>query len=97
MRTLVISDLHIGASTQTDVLRRPGPRAALAEAALEGVDRLVVLGDGLELRDGPHRDAVEVAGPFFEDVGERCRSASCCCPPATTTTGWWPAGSTAGC
>jgi hypothetical protein len=68
VRTLVISDLHIGASTNTDVLRRPAPRAALC-AALDGVDRLVILGDGLELRDGPHRDAVEVAGPFFEAVG----------------------------
>jgi hypothetical protein len=68
VRTLVISDLHIGASTNTDVLRRPGPRAALC-AALDGIDRLVILGDGLELRDGPHRDAVEVAGPFFEAVG----------------------------
>jgi hypothetical protein len=68
MRTLVISDLHVGASSNSDLLRRPDPRAALC-AALEGVDRLVVLGDGLELRDGPHRDAVDVAGPFFEDVG----------------------------
>ena len=68
MRTLVISDLHIGASTQTDVLRRPAIRERLV-AALDGVDRLVILGDGLELRDGPHRDAVAVAGPFFEDVG----------------------------
>ncbi len=68
MRTLVISDLHIGASTQTDVLRRPELREPLVEA-VRGVDRLVILGDGLELRDGPHRDAVEVAGPFFADVG----------------------------
>lgn len=68
MRTLVISDLHIGASTNTDVLRRPAIRKRLV-AALDGIDRLVILGDGLELRDGPHRDAVEVAGPLFEDVG----------------------------
>ena len=68
MRTLVISDLHIGASTNTDVLRRPAIRERLV-AQLEGIDRLVILGDGLELRDGPHRDAVEVAGPFFEAVG----------------------------
>ena len=64
----MISDLHIGASTRTDVLRRDEPRARLVEA-LDGVDRLVILGDGLELRDGPHRDAVEVAGPLFEAVG----------------------------
>lgn len=68
MRTLVVSDLHIGASTQTDVLRRPALREPLVEA-VRGVDRLVILGDGLELRDGPHRDAVDVAGPFFADMG----------------------------
>jgi hypothetical protein len=68
VRTLVISDLHLGASTNSDVLRRPANRDRLV-AALDGVDRLVILGDGLELRDGPHRDAVEVAGPFFEAVG----------------------------
>ena len=36
---------------------------------VRGVDRLVILGDGLELRDGPHRDAVALAGPFFADIG----------------------------
>jgi hypothetical protein len=64
----VISDLHIGAGKGNDLLRRPELREPLMEA-VRGVDRLVVLGDGLELRDGPHRDAVEVAGPFFEEVG----------------------------
>jgi hypothetical protein len=68
VRTLVISDLHIGASTRTDLLRRPEMREPLSEV-VRGVDRLVVLGDGLELRDGPHRDALDVAGPFFEDMG----------------------------
>ena len=33
MRTLVISDLHLGAHRGTDALRRPGPLAALQEAA----------------------------------------------------------------
>ncbi len=64
----MISDLHIGASSEADLLRRADIREALAEAVRD-VDRLVVLGDGLELRDGPHRDALAVAGPFFEDMG----------------------------
>jgi hypothetical protein len=68
VRTLVISDLHLGAGRGNDLLRRPELRAPLVEA-VRGVDRLVVMGDGLELRDGPHRDAIEVAGPFFEDMG----------------------------
>jgi len=38
--------------------------------ALEGADRLVLLGDTLELRDGPQRSLVEVAAPFFSAVGE---------------------------
>jgi hypothetical protein len=37
--------------------------------ALEDVDRLVLLGDVLELRHGPRRDALAAAQPFFEDLG----------------------------
>jgi hypothetical protein len=51
-----------------DVLRRPEPRAALL-AALADVDRLVLLGDVLELRHGPRRDALAAARPFFEELG----------------------------
>jgi hypothetical protein len=68
VRTLVVSDLHLGAASGADVLRRPGPRAALIEA-LEDVDRLVLLGDVLELRHGPRRDALAAAKPFFEELG----------------------------
>ncbi len=68
MRTLVVSDLHLGAGSGADVLRRPGPRAALLEA-LADVDRLVLLGDVLELRHGPRRDALAAAQPFFEELG----------------------------
>ncbi len=68
MRTLIVSDLHIGSRTRIDVLRRPELRAALLER-LADVDRLVLLGDVLELRHGPLRDAMAAARPFFEDVG----------------------------
>ena len=68
MSTLIISDLHLGSRLGSDVLRRPGPRAALLEA-LEDVDRLVLLGDVLELRHGPPRYAMAAARPFFEDLG----------------------------
>jgi hypothetical protein len=50
------------------VLRHPGPRAALLDA-LTDIDRLVLLGDVLELRHGPPREAMAVARPFFEDLG----------------------------
>jgi hypothetical protein len=36
---------------------------------LRSGDRLVILGDGLELRHAPHRDAAAVARPLLEDVG----------------------------
>jgi hypothetical protein len=66
MRTLVISDLHLG--KPSDLLRR----AELREPLLDEVrrsDRLVILGDGLELRDQPQREALEIAGDFFADAG----------------------------
>jgi hypothetical protein len=68
VRTLVISDLHLGSPSHTDLLRRPELRAPLLEA-LAGVERLVILGDGLELRESPHHEAVEVAGPAFAELG----------------------------
>ncbi len=69
MRTLIVSDLHLGSATRVDVLRHPEGRNALLEA-LDGVDRLVLLGDVLELRHGPRRDAMAAAQPFFEALGE---------------------------
>ena len=68
MRTLVVSDLHVGAAGGKDLLRRAHLRAPLIEA-LGDADRLVILGDGLELREAPHRDAAELAGPLFAEAG----------------------------
>ena len=58
MTTLVVSDLHLGAQRGADVARRPALRAPLLEA-LDGVEHLVLLGDVLELRDGPRDGALE--------------------------------------
>jgi predicted phosphodiesterase len=69
VRTLVISDLHLGKAAGTDLLRREELRAPLIEA-LEGVDRLVILGDALELREAAHRDAFAVAAPLFRELGQ---------------------------
>jgi hypothetical protein len=68
VRTLVISDLHLGAASGADLLRRPAVREPL-RAALDGVDRLVILGDGLELREGPQREVAELVAPVFADLG----------------------------
>jgi hypothetical protein len=66
----VISDLHLGSRNGVDVLRRSAARRALMEA-LDGVDRLVILGDLLELRHGPMRDALQAAAPVLRAIGER--------------------------
>ncbi len=68
MRTLILSDLHLGSVSGSDLLRRPELRAALLEAVAD-VDRVVLLGDVLELRHGPMRDVMAAARPFFQDLG----------------------------
>jgi Calcineurin-like phosphoesterase len=68
LRTLIVSDLHLGSASRVDLLRRPEPRAALLDA-LRDVQRLVLLGDVLELRHGPRHEALAAARPFFEDLG----------------------------
>jgi hypothetical protein len=68
MRTLIVSDLHLGSISGTDLLRRAELRVPLL-AAIADVDRVVLLGDVLELRHGPPRDAMAAARPFFEDLG----------------------------
>jgi Calcineurin-like phosphoesterase len=68
MRTLIVSDLHLGSASRADLLRRTELRGVLFDA-LEDVDRLVLLGDVLELRHGPRREALEGARAFFEDLG----------------------------
>lgn len=70
MRSLIISDLHLGSASRADVLRSPHARDRLL-CELAGIDRLLLLGDVLELRHGPRRDALAAAKPFFEALGER--------------------------
>ena len=50
------------------MLTRPEVLAVLLER-LDGVDRLVLLGDTLELRHGPARDALAVAEPVMRGIG----------------------------
>jgi hypothetical protein len=63
--TAVISDLHLGALNGSDVLRRPGAAERLA-AALEPADRVVLLGDTLELRERPIAALLHEVRPLFE-------------------------------
>jgi predicted phosphodiesterase len=67
--TAVISDLHLGTRTRTDLLDRPEVRSRLM-SELQRADEVVLLGDSIELRDRPLAEALAVAAPFFEELGE---------------------------
>ncbi len=69
MRTAIVSDLHLGAASREDVLRDPAARRILL-GEIAGADRVVLLGDVLELRDLPVGVVLEAARPFFEELGE---------------------------
>ena len=67
MLTVLISDLHLGTLSESDVLQRPAARERLF-AAIDGADRLVLLGDTLELREAPRREILRRAEPFLADL-----------------------------
>ena len=68
MSTLVVSDLHLGSRLQHDVLTQPEPLRRLLEA-LEGVERLVLLGDVVELLEKRAERAMDVAEPILRAIG----------------------------
>jgi hypothetical protein len=63
--TAVISDLHLGALNNADMLRRPDALERLLDA-LGRADRVVLLGDTLELRERPVAALLAVVRPVFE-------------------------------
>ncbi|HXR28744.1 MAG TPA: metallophosphoesterase [Solirubrobacteraceae bacterium] len=67
-RTLVVSDLHLGSRAGNDVLRRDGVLEVLLDA-LERVDRLVLLGDTFELRQGSVPSVLGRARRVLERLG----------------------------
>ncbi|MGV1048066.1 MAG: metallophosphoesterase [Solirubrobacterales bacterium] len=69
MRTAIVSDLHLGLTSGGDVLRDAEIRRVLL-AELAGADRVVLLGDVVELREMPVGPALERARGFFEELGE---------------------------
>jgi hypothetical protein len=67
---LVVSDLHLGARSGIDLVRSQAPvQEALLEAAREA-EELVLLGDTLELREGPLHEAMSAARPILEALGD---------------------------
>ncbi len=72
MRTAIVSDLHLGSAFGEDLLRDAGIRQVLL-GEIAAADRIVLLGDALELRERPLAPILEVARPFFEALGEAMR------------------------
>jgi 3',5'-cyclic AMP phosphodiesterase CpdA len=69
VRTAIVSDLHLGSHSGKDLLRDLEIRRALLEE-IESADRLVLLGDVIELLELPLAAVLAVAKPFFEELGE---------------------------
>ena len=67
MRTAIVSDFHLGSGFGEDLLRDAAIRRVLFEK-LAPADRLVLLGDVVELRELPLAVALEHARPFFEEL-----------------------------
>ena len=70
MRTLVVSDFHLGTRLRHDVLLYPEPLERLL-AQLDDVDRLVLLGDIVELLEGRPGAAMVLAAPVLRAIGAR--------------------------
>jgi predicted phosphodiesterase len=69
MLTAVVSDLHLGTTSGADLARRPEIQQRLLEA-IAPADRVVVLGDMLEMRERPAAEVLEAAGPFLDGLGQ---------------------------
>jgi Calcineurin-like phosphoesterase len=69
VRTAIVSDLHLGSASGEDLGRDPAMRRILLEE-IRDADRLVLLGDVLELRELPLARVLETVQPFFEELGE---------------------------
>jgi 3',5'-cyclic AMP phosphodiesterase CpdA len=69
LRTAIVSDLHLGSAFGEDLLRDAAIRRVLLEE-ISSADRLVLLGDVLELRELPLPAVIDAVGPFFAELGE---------------------------
>ena len=96
LRTLVVSDLHIGSGAAS----RPAAPARAARAADRRARATSTGSSSSATRSSCARcrstRPPSIAGPFLADAGRgaRRRTARSCSPAATTTTSCWRAGST---
>jgi UDP-2,3-diacylglucosamine pyrophosphatase LpxH len=70
VRTLLISDLHLGQRGGVSVLERPRPLATLLEA-IDSHDRLVLLGDTVEMQEVHWSVSFPIAEPILRAIAER--------------------------
>ena len=68
MRTAIISDLHLGLAGGGDVLRDRRVQEILVEE-IAGADRVVLLGDAIELREQSLGRSLAAAESFFAKLG----------------------------
>lgn len=69
MLTAIVSDLHLGTASGADLARLPLVSERLC-AALADADRVVVLGDLLEMRERRAAAVLEAAADFLSALGE---------------------------
>jgi predicted phosphodiesterase len=67
--TAIVSDLHLGTVSEADLARRPRALERLLAVA-EEADRLVVLGDLLELRERPASAVLDDIAPVLGAIGD---------------------------
>src|SRR3954463_1961932 len=65
MKTAVVSDLHLGCRSHTWLLSQAEPREQLTQA-LADADRLLLLGDPVELRESPRAARLVRLGDLVE-------------------------------
>ena len=75
MRTVVISDLHLGGRLGVDILRNASNLEVL-KSFVAGADRLILLGDTLELRHGPAWEALPPALAVLTDLASALDSGT---------------------
>jgi hypothetical protein len=68
MRTAIVSDLHLGLASGGDLLRDGSVQEILFEE-IAGADRVVLLGDAIELREQSLGRSLAAAEPFFVRLG----------------------------
>jgi hypothetical protein len=69
VKAAIVSDLHLGTAVPAaDVAREGEPMERLVEA-VSAADTVVLLGDVLELREGPVGAVLEAVRPLFERLG----------------------------